>query len=270
MLGRLLEEAALGAEAGVGEDGVDPAEGSSAAAAMASTWSHSVDVAAHRERPLVAAELARQAPRSAVLAAGAEHQPVAGLGRPPAVAAPMPLHAPVISRTASPLGHRLAHARRPPPAAPVLPTDAAIIAALPMDPARKRKIRLVVALGAAVLLAVALVYTSFSASTEAKQPSELLNAAPGASYELTGVVVQGSIQRQRPAASASGSPTATAPRSDPGHLQRAVPDPFRGGREMILTGKVENGTFVGRPRHPDHQVPVEVRRPRPSRTPSTW
>ena len=24
-----------------------------------------------------------------------------------------------------------------------------------------------------------------------------------------------------------------------------VPDPFRGGREIILTGSVENGTFVG-------------------------
>ena len=37
-----------------------------------------------------------------------------------------------------------------------------------MDPDRKRQIRLVVALGAAVLLATALVYTSFSASVEAE------------------------------------------------------------------------------------------------------
>ena len=36
-----------------------------------------------------------------------------------------------------------------------------------MDPAKKRRIRLVVALSAAVLLAGALIYTSFSASTEA-------------------------------------------------------------------------------------------------------
>ena len=41
-----------------------------------------------------------------------------------------------------------------------------------MDPQRKRKIRLVVALGVAVLLAVALIYTSFSASTEAKEQTE--------------------------------------------------------------------------------------------------
>jgi cytochrome c-type biogenesis protein CcmE len=39
-----------------------------------------------------------------------------------------------------------------------------------MDPARKRKIRLVVALSAAVLLAAGLIYTSFS--SEVKQPSQ--------------------------------------------------------------------------------------------------
>src|SRR4029450_12372724 len=64
-----------------------------------------------------------------------------------------------------------------------------------VDPSRKRKIRLVVALSAAVLLAAGLVYTSFSASPEAKQPSQLLQADPGGTYELTGKVVPGSIQR---------------------------------------------------------------------------
>ncbi len=63
-----------------------------------------------------------------------------------------------------------------------------------MDPSRKRKIRLVIALSAAVLLAAGLVYTSFSASTEAKEPSQLLQADPSGTYELTGEVVPGSIQ----------------------------------------------------------------------------
>ena len=62
-----------------------------------------------------------------------------------------------------------------------------------MDPNVKRKIRLVVALSAAVLLAVALIYTSFSASSQAKEPSDLVHASPGQSYEMTGVVVPGSI-----------------------------------------------------------------------------
>ena len=62
-----------------------------------------------------------------------------------------------------------------------------------MDPSRKRKIRLVVALSVAVLLAVALVYTSFSASSEAKEPSQLIGVRSGGSYELTGKVVKGSV-----------------------------------------------------------------------------
>ena len=47
-----------------------------------------------------------------------------------------------------------------------------------MDPSRKRTIRLVVALSSALLLATALIYTSFTASTETKTPSQLLSAAP--------------------------------------------------------------------------------------------
>ncbi len=112
-----------------------------------------------------------------------------------------------------------------------------------MDPDRKRKIRLGVALGAAVLLAAALVYTSFSASTEARQPSELLNAAPGDSYELTGRVAEGSVSRQGSrlrfeVEDRDGSA------SVPVRYAGQVPDPFREGREVILTGRMEGGTFV--------------------------
>jgi len=112
-----------------------------------------------------------------------------------------------------------------------------------MDP--RRKIRLVVALGAAVLLAVALVYTSFGASSEAKEPSQLIGAAPGSSYDLTGTVVPGSIRHRgqellfRVADREGGAPTL------PVTYSGTVPDPFRGGREIVLTGEVEHGVFVG-------------------------
>ena len=33
----------------------------------------------------------------------------------------------------------------------------------------------------------------------------------------------------------------------PVSYQGVVPDPFRGGREIVLTGACENGTFVGEP-----------------------
>jgi cytochrome c-type biogenesis protein CcmE len=116
-----------------------------------------------------------------------------------------------------------------------------------VDPQRKRKIRLVVALSTAVLLAVALIYTSFSASTEAKEPSELLGAAPGTSYEMTGKVVKGSIKRD-----GNGIAFRVVDRDGTGEMlpvtyKGAVPDPFRGGREIVLTGALEQGVFVGEP-----------------------
>ena len=110
-----------------------------------------------------------------------------------------------------------------------------------MDPTRKRKLRLVVALTAAVLLATALIYTSFSASTEASKPSQL---KPGRSYKLTGKVVDGSVRhvgddlrfrvRDR-----------DGTKSVPVSYTGVVPDPFREGREVIVSGKLEHGTFVG-------------------------
>ena len=117
-----------------------------------------------------------------------------------------------------------------------------------MDPQRKRHIRLVVALSVAVLLAVALVYTSFSASTEAKEPSELIGAAPGANYELTGRVVKGTVQRDGNDLRFRVADRDGGGDSIPVTYSGVVPDPFRGGREIVLSGeKVARGTFVGEP-----------------------
>ena len=114
-----------------------------------------------------------------------------------------------------------------------------------MDPERKRKIRLVVALGVAVLLAAGLVYTSFTASTEAKEPSQLLSAAPGASYDMTGKVVSGSIRHRGAGLRFRVADRDGGPPSVPVTYTGTVPDPFRGGREIVLTGQMVNGTFVG-------------------------
>jgi cytochrome c-type biogenesis protein CcmE len=109
-----------------------------------------------------------------------------------------------------------------------------------MDPSRKRRLRLVVSLGAAVLLAAALVYSSFSASTEASQPSQV---KPGRSYELTGKVVPGSISH-------AGEELRFSIRdrdgsdSLPVRYTGAVPDPFRDGREVIVSGELRGGAFV--------------------------
>jgi cytochrome c-type biogenesis protein CcmE len=113
-----------------------------------------------------------------------------------------------------------------------------------VDPARKRKIRLVVALGVAVLLAAALVYTSFSASSEAKEPSQLIGVS-GGSYELTGRVVKGSVRHEGEAIRFRVADRDDATRSIPVTYAGTIPDPFRGGREIVLSGTVERGTFVG-------------------------
>jgi cytochrome c-type biogenesis protein CcmE len=115
-----------------------------------------------------------------------------------------------------------------------------------MDPSRKRRIRLVVALSSAVLLGGALIYTSFSAASEAVTPKQLLHTAlPGHSYQLTGTVVGGTIHqvgakllfRVRDRTDSTSVPIA---------YSGAVPDPFRQGREVIVTvSKGTGGQFVG-------------------------
>ncbi len=117
-----------------------------------------------------------------------------------------------------------------------------------VDPQRKRKIRLVVALSVAVLLAVALVYTSFTRLDRGQGALGAVAAAPGTSYEMTGRVVQGSIQQRRRRHRASDvADRDGGGKSLPVTYNGTVPDPFRGGREIVLTGAIENGTFVGEP-----------------------
>jgi cytochrome c-type biogenesis protein CcmE len=113
-----------------------------------------------------------------------------------------------------------------------------------MDPSRKRKIRLIVALGAAVLLAGALMYTSFTADTPARTPSQLISAGNGSSAKLTGKVVDGSVRHQGDAL-VFAVRDRDGTRSVPVRYKGVVPDPFRDGREVIVSGKLQSGTFVG-------------------------
>jgi cytochrome c-type biogenesis protein CcmE len=114
-----------------------------------------------------------------------------------------------------------------------------------MDPARKRTVRLVVALCAAVLLAGALAWTSFSASSEARTPAQLANAEQGKSYQLTGRVADGSYVRRGDVHTFRVRERAGSA-SVPVRYQGSVPDPFREGREVIVTvRKGADGTFVG-------------------------
>lgn len=115
-----------------------------------------------------------------------------------------------------------------------------------MDPSRKRTIRLVVALSAAVLLGTALIYTSFTASTQTRKPSELLAAAPtpDRSYELTGKVADGTWER-RQGVNTFRVRDRDGTASVPIRYSGAVPDPFREGREIVVTVHRQGGMYVG-------------------------
>lgn len=118
-----------------------------------------------------------------------------------------------------------------------------------MDPSRKRAIRLTVALTAAVLLASALVYTSFAAGRDEVTASQLVHKAkPGHSYILAGTVLAGSVRHQ-------GSTLLFRVRdpklkmSVPVRYTGVVPDPFAEGRGVLVTvkeqGSSPSSTFVG-------------------------
>jgi cytochrome c-type biogenesis protein CcmE len=114
-----------------------------------------------------------------------------------------------------------------------------------MNPSRKRTVRLVVALSAAVVLASALIYTSFSAASPALTPSQLLREAqPGRAYQLTGTVVKGSVHREGAVLDfavedrAGGAAVALA-------YTGTVPDPFHEGREVIVTVERQGDRFIG-------------------------
>jgi len=115
-----------------------------------------------------------------------------------------------------------------------------------VDPSRKRKIRLGVALCVAVFLAVALVYVSFNASDQTKEPSQILSAAPGQKYEMNAKVVPKSVRHDGETLEFEVEDRSGG-EAMPVSYEGVVPDPFRGGREIVLTGTLENGTFVGEP-----------------------
>jgi cytochrome c-type biogenesis protein CcmE len=117
-----------------------------------------------------------------------------------------------------------------------------------MDPSRKRAIRLVVALTVALLLASALVYTSFAAGRDELTASQLLSRAqPGKSYILAGTVLSGSVSHQGDALLFRvRDPKLKV--SVPVRYTGIVPDPFAAGRGVLVTVHEQgSASFVGEP-----------------------
>jgi cytochrome c-type biogenesis protein CcmE len=114
-----------------------------------------------------------------------------------------------------------------------------------MDPSRKRAIRLVAALSAALALATALVYVSFSAGAQEVTASQLLKRAkPGGTYILAGTVLDRSVRQL-------GTTLLFRIRDPKMHVSvpvsysGEVPDPFAAGRAVMVTVNDVDGRFVG-------------------------
>ena len=107
-----------------------------------------------------------------------------------------------------------------------------------------RRTRMLAALAAAVVLAAALAWTSFTASSQAVTPSTLARGGQdGRSYQLTGTVVPG-YRRERDVLVFRVRDRAGST-SVPVRYRGAVPDPFRAGREIIVTVRRRDGAWVG-------------------------
>ncbi len=105
--------------------------------------------------------------------------------------------------------------------------------------------RVVVLLSAAVLLASGLIYTSFSAASPALSPSQLVRQAQaGRSYQVTGTVVKGSVHREGAVLDFSVEDRAGGTMV-PLAYTGTVPDPFREGREVIVTVEKQGGRYIG-------------------------
>jgi cytochrome c-type biogenesis protein CcmE len=110
---------------------------------------------------------------------------------------------------------------------------------------RRSPARLVIALSVAAALAVFVLYTSIAgAGTPQIQPSELA--------QHTGqVLLVGKVVRTAGDSHSTGGMRFVL-RNVQGHQDArvnvvyhgTVPDPYRVGREVVVTGKLQNGTFV--------------------------
>jgi cytochrome c-type biogenesis protein CcmE len=115
-----------------------------------------------------------------------------------------------------------------------------------MDPNRKRAIRLTVALSAALLLASALIYVSFSAGRDELTASQLLRRAhPGGQYILAGTVVDGSIRHPAPGTLVFNVFDPHSSKQVTVRYSGSVPDPFAQGRAVLVNVTDSGGSFIG-------------------------
>ncbi len=111
---------------------------------------------------------------------------------------------------------------------------------------RRNPARLIIALSVAAVLAIFLVYTSFAGgSTPSVQPSDL--AAQDGVVQLGGIVADDGTGDARGDGLRFTLENRKGEGSVPVVYTGSVPDLFKPGREVMLTGELEAGTFVAKP-----------------------
>ena len=116
--------------------------------------------------------------------------------------------------------------------------------------AMRSRLRFILAIGLALVLGGWLAYTSLGGSLETYAgPAEL---AAGKTYRLNGTVAPGAPKDAVGLAnSEEGLTFGVLDKQTPGrkvtvHYRGTVPDQFKVGREVVVTGTLRGGTFVAR------------------------
>jgi cytochrome c-type biogenesis protein CcmE len=116
----------------------------------------------------------------------------------------------------------------------------------------RSRLRFIIAVSLAVVLGGWLAWTSIGGSLETYAGPGELGAAGDKTYRLNGTVATGAPADAAAAAqSAQGLRFVVVDKEDPAQrmpvlYRGSVPDQFKAGREVVVTGSVEGGTFVAR------------------------
>lgn len=116
----------------------------------------------------------------------------------------------------------------------------------------KSKSRFAIALGLAALLGGALVWMAIGGSLETYATPSQAALGDGQTYRLNAIVTNGSPgDAARQALTPEGVVFTVQDKSDPTKTVKVaykglVPETFQDGREIVVTGHMENGQFVGK------------------------
>ena len=116
----------------------------------------------------------------------------------------------------------------------------------------RSRLRFIIAISLAVVLGAWLAWTSLGGSLETYAGPGELARSTDTTYRLNGRVAEGApTDAAARAQSAEGLRFTVVDKEDPAQrvavlYRGTVPDQFKAGREVVVTGAVQDGTFVAR------------------------